>query len=48
MILFLEMLGTALVVAGLFLISIPTGLISVGLAILLFTFAIERGQRKAK
>lgn len=48
MILFFEMLGTALVIAGLFLLSIPTGLISVGLAILLFTFAIERGQRKAK
>ena len=48
MILLFEMIGTALVVAGLFLISIPTGLISIGLAILLFTFAIERGQRKAK
>lgn len=48
MILLLEMLGTGLVIAGLFLLSIPTGLISVGLAILLFTFAIERGQRKAK
>ncbi len=48
MILFFEILGTLAVVAGLFLISIPTGLISVGLAILLFTFAIERGQRKAK
>ena len=48
MILFFEILGTLAVVAGLFLISIPPGLISVGLAILLFTFAIERGQRKAK
>lgn len=48
MILLSELLGTLLVVTGLFLISIPTGLISVGLAILLFTFAIERGQRKAK
>jgi hypothetical protein len=48
MILFFELIGTLAIVAGLFLISIPTGLISIGLSILLFTFAIERGQRKAK
>lgn len=43
----LELLAIILIASGLFLIAIPLGLIFVGLSILLFAAAFERGRRKA-
>lgn len=48
MILFLELLAALLIAAGIFLLSVPFGLICVGLLVLLFAFALERGRRKAE
>ena len=48
MILFLELLAALLIAAGIFLLSVPFGLIAVGLFLLLFAFAWERGRGKAK
>lgn len=48
MILFLELLAALLIAGGIFLMSVPFGLIAVGLFLLLFAFALERGRGKAK
>jgi hypothetical protein len=48
MILFLELLAALLIAAGVFLLSVPVGLIAVGSFLLLFAFAWERGRGKAK
>ena len=47
-ILFLELLGAALIGYGIFLIAIPIGLIFVGTSVLLFSLTWERGSRKVK
>ncbi len=47
MILLMELLAASLIAVGIFLMSIPIGLIFVGSVTLLFAFAFERGQRKA-
>jgi uncharacterized membrane protein len=44
----LELFSILLIAYGLFLIAIPLGLIFVGLSVLLFTAAYERGRGKAK
>jgi uncharacterized membrane protein len=41
----LELLSVLLIASGLFLIAIPLGLIFVGLSVLLFTAAYERGRK---
>lgn len=41
----LEVVSIVLIAYGLFLIAIPLGLIFVGLSILLFTAAYERGRK---
>jgi hypothetical protein len=48
MIFLLELLATLLIAAGIFMMSIPLGMISVGLFLLLFAFAFERGRAKGK
>ena len=48
MILFLELLAALLIAVGIFLLSVPFGLISVGLLLLLFAFAWERSKGKAR
>jgi hypothetical protein len=48
MILLLEILAALLIAGGIFLMSVPFGLISVGVFLLLFAFAVERGQRKGR
>jgi hypothetical protein len=47
-IILLEVLSILLIASGLFLLSIPLGLIFIGLSVLLFTAAYERGRGKAK
>jgi hypothetical protein len=47
MILLMELFAASLIAVGIFLLSVPIGLIFVGSVFLLFAFAIERGQRKA-
>jgi|TARA_R110000823_G_scaffold291430_2_gene409851 hypothetical protein len=44
----LELLAVSLIGFGVFLVSVPIGLIFVGFTVLLFAFAFERGQRKVK
>jgi hypothetical protein len=44
--LFFELLALALIAVGVFLISVPVGLICSGLMVLLLVFAAERGERK--
>ena len=44
--LFFELLALALIAIGVFLISVPVGLICSGLMVLLLVFAAERGERK--
>jgi len=44
----LELLAVSLIGFGVFLLSVPIGLIFVGFTVLLFAFAYERGQRKVK
>ena len=44
----LEVFSILLIAYGLFLLSIPLGLIFIGLSVLLFTAAYERGRGKAK
>ena len=44
--LFFELLALTLIAVGVFLISVPVGLICSGLMVLLFVFAAERGERK--
>jgi uncharacterized membrane protein len=41
----LEVFSILLIAYGLFLIAIPLGLIFVGLSVLLFTAAYERGRK---
>jgi uncharacterized membrane protein len=41
----LEVFSILLIAYGLFLIAIPLGLIFVGLSVLLFTVAYERGRK---
>jgi len=48
MILLLEVLGTLLVALGVFILSIPFGLIFTGLSLLTFTFAYERSKKATK
>jgi hypothetical protein len=42
----LELLAVLLIGYGLFLVWLPISLIFVGFTVLLFAFALERGQRK--
>ena len=44
--LFFELLALILIAVGVFLISVPVGLICSGLMVLLLVFAAERGERK--
>jgi len=46
--LFFELLALTLIAVGVFLISVPVGLIYSGLMVLLLVFAAERGERKKK
>lgn len=48
MIFLLELLAALLIAGGIFLMSVPFGMISVGLFMLLFAFAFERSRGKAK
>jgi uncharacterized membrane protein len=48
MILFLELLAALLIAAGIFLMSVPFGLIAVGSFLFLFAFAWERGRGRAE
>jgi hypothetical protein len=48
MIFLLELLATLLIAAGIFMVSVPLGMISVGLLLLLFAFAFERGRTKGR
>ena len=48
MILLLEVLGTLLVALGVFILSIPFGLIFTGLSMLAFTLAWERSKKADK
>jgi hypothetical protein len=48
MILFLELLAALLIATGIFMMSVPLGMISVGLFLLLFAFAFERGRAKGR
>ncbi len=44
--LFFELLALTLIAVGVFLMSVPVGLICSGLMVLLLVFAAERGERK--
>jgi len=44
--LFFELLALTLIAVGVFLISVPVGLICSVLMVLLLVFAAERGERK--
>lgn len=44
----LELFAVSLIGFGVFLVSVPIGLMFVGSQVLLFAFAYERGQRKVK
>jgi hypothetical protein len=48
MIILLELLGVLLIAGGVFILSVPFGLIFVGLSVLTFTFAFERSKKAAK
>jgi len=48
MIVLLELLGVLLVAVGIFILSVPFGLIFVGLSVLTFTFAFERSKKVAR
>ena len=48
MIIFAELLGVLLIACGIFILSVPFGLIFVGLSVLTFTFAFERSKKAAK
>lgn len=48
MTLLLELLALILIAVGVFLISVPVGLICSGLMVLMLVFAAERGERKSK
>jgi len=48
MILLMELFAASLIAVGIFLLSIPIGLIFVGSVFLLFAFAIERGKKDAR
>lgn len=48
MIIFLEFAAVALIASGIFLLSIPFGLIFMGLSMLTFTWAFERAKKAAK
>jgi uncharacterized membrane protein len=46
--LFLEVFALTLIAVGVFLMSVPFGLICSGLMVLMLVFAAERGERKKK
>jgi hypothetical protein len=46
MMLLLELFALTLIAVGVFLISVPAGLICAGLMVLLLVIAAERGERK--
>lgn len=48
MIFLLELIAALLIAGGIFLLSVPLGMITVGLFILLFALAWERARRKAE
>lgn len=48
MIFLLELIAALLIAGGIFLLSVPLGMITVGLFILLFALAWERARQKAK
>ena len=48
MMLLLELFALILIAVGVFLISVPVGLICLGLMVLMLVFAAERGERKKK
>lgn len=44
--LFLELFALSLIAVGVFLLSVPFGLICSGLMVLMLVFAAERGRKK--